>query len=71
VAVIRKVQQQSGEPFASLPPEFASNTQVAKVGYRGDTPSFPVFDAMLGVTPVRVMLDSGNQRVPIDAVWLA
>jgi len=71
VAVIRKVRQQSGEPLASLPPEFASDTQVATVDYRGDTPSFPVFDALLGTTPVRVMLDSGNQVVTIDAAWLA
>ncbi len=71
VAVIRKVQPQSGTPLAPLPPEFASDTQVATVQYRGDNPAFPVLDAMLGSTPVRVMLDSGNQGVTFDAAWLA
>jgi len=71
VAVIRRVQSQTGVPLLALPPEFASDRVVASVQYRGDNPAFPVFDALLGETPVRVMLDSGNQGVTLDASWLA
>jgi len=71
VAVIRKVQAKSGAPLVSLPPEFASDRQVASVHYRGDNPAFPVFDALFGVTPVRVMLDSGNQGISLNVAWLS
>ena len=70
VAVIRKVQVQTGVPLLELPSEFAGDTVIASVQYRGDNPAFPVFDALLGTTPVRVMLDSGNPGVTLDADWL-
>ncbi len=71
VAVIRRVQPETGAPLAALPAELAGGTVVASVRYRGDSASFPLFDALLGVTPVRVMLDSGNQAATLDAGWLA
>ena len=61
VAVIRRVQADTGVPLAALPSEMSGGTLVAWVRYRGDSPALPLFDAMLGPTPVRVMLDSGNR----------
>ena len=71
VAVIRRVRPDTGAPLAELPPGMSGGPVLATVAYRGDAPSFPVFDALVGATPVRVMLDSGNPGATFDAGWLA
>lgn len=71
VAVIRRVLADTGAPLTALPPELSGGTEVAWVRYHGDSPAFPLFDARVGNTPVRVMLDSGNPGTSFDAGWLA
>ncbi len=63
----RRVQADTGAPLAALPPELSGGTVLAQVRYRSDSPAFPVFDALLGATPVRVMLDTGNRGATVDA----
>lgn len=71
VAVLQRLNPDTGEPLAALPAHRTGGAVVALVRYRGTSPSFPVFDATLGGTPVRVMLDSGNPGASIDRTWLA
>lgn len=70
VAMVRRLHPDTGAPLVALPAALTGGVVVTSVGYRGDRPSFPVFDATLGDMPVRVMLDSGNPGASIDATWL-
>lgn len=70
VAVIRRVHTETGSPLIELPQAMSGDTVMATIQYRGDSPAFPLFDALVGTTPVRVMLDSGNPSATVDAHWL-
>jgi len=71
VAVLQRLRHDTGVPMMARPTHRTGGTVVASVRYRGTSPNFPVFDATLGGTPVRVMLDSGNPGASIDRAWLA
>jgi len=68
---VQRLHPDTGAPLAVLPAAQSGGTTVASLRYRGAQLNTPVFDAMLGNTPVRVMLDSGNPAANIDHTWLA
>lgn len=71
VAVVQRLHPDTGAPRVTLPADRTGGTVVASLHYRGEHPSFPVFDASMGGVPVRVMLDSGNPGASIDHQWFA